>query len=197
MFDPNGRLYAALDLAADLVILNFCFLISSLPLVSIGPATKALATQTQRLSREEAVRPVRDFFHEFRRDIPRGLLASAVLLIFFLVCSYEYLIINRANVSREAYTVVMGSLGSGVLLLTALIAWYFVLWGRGMASIRQAVWAAVRFLPRSILAAVALLTVPALVLALPGQWAAIALFSVLIGPALAWYLVALLLGGLD
>ncbi|MBR3949042.1 MAG: YesL family protein [Oscillospiraceae bacterium] len=67
----------------DLTVLNWLWLVCSLPIVTVGPATCALYAVTLKMAREEPVSPVKDFFRGFRVNAKPGFLlglAAAVLL---------------------------------------------------------------------------------------------------------------------
>lgn len=69
----------------DLMALNWLWLLCSLPLVTMGPATCALLAVTLKLARGEPVYAAKDFFRSFRRNfVPAllmGLLAAAMLVV--------------------------------------------------------------------------------------------------------------------
>ena len=69
----------------DLMILNFLWLLCSLPLITLGPATCGLYRVALKLARKEAVYPVKDFFRAFRDGLKQGtvlgLLAPVGLLL--------------------------------------------------------------------------------------------------------------------
>ena len=54
--------------AYDLLVLNWLWLLCSLPVVTAGPATVALYAVTQKLVREEPVSLVKDFFKAFKEE---------------------------------------------------------------------------------------------------------------------------------
>lgn len=68
--------------AYDLLALNWLWLLCSLPLVTIGPATVAMYAVTLKLAREEPVSPAKDFFRAFKEEFPAsvalGLIAVAI-----------------------------------------------------------------------------------------------------------------------
>ena len=58
----------------DLTILNWLWLLCSLPVVTVGPATCGMYAVTLKLARGEAVSPVKDFFRGFRENLKAGVL---------------------------------------------------------------------------------------------------------------------------
>lgn len=71
--------------AYDLLVLNWLWLLCSLPVVTAGPATVALYAVTQKLVREEPVSLVKDFFkafkEEFRKSVAMGFLVGIPALV--------------------------------------------------------------------------------------------------------------------
>lgn len=71
--------------AYDLLVLNWLWLLCSLPVVTAGPATVALYAVTQKLVREEPVSLVKDFFkafkEEFWKSVAMGFLVGIPALV--------------------------------------------------------------------------------------------------------------------
>ena len=67
----------------DLTILNWLWLVCSLPVLTVGPATCGLYTAVLKMARGEAVSPVKDFFRGFRENGKSGFLLGllAILLL--------------------------------------------------------------------------------------------------------------------
>ncbi len=78
--DPENRAVQGLTTFLEFVALNLLYLISCLPLVTIGAATSALFEVTIRYSDDEGGRPVRDFFPALGRNFARATGLSLILL---------------------------------------------------------------------------------------------------------------------
>ena len=65
---------------ADLLILNLLWLVCSLPIVTIGPATCALYTVTLKIVRDEPVETLREFFRAFKSNFKNGFLYGLIAL---------------------------------------------------------------------------------------------------------------------
>ena len=63
----------------DLIVVNWLWLLCSLPVITVGPATCAMYTVTLKLARGEAVNPVKDFFRGFKNNFKSGLLLGLLL----------------------------------------------------------------------------------------------------------------------
>ncbi|MBT2499700.1 YesL family protein [Agromyces sp. ISL-38] len=78
--DPNSRSVQGLSTFIEFVALNLMYLVSCVPIVTIGAATSALFEVTIRYSDDETGRPVADFFPAFMRNFRRGALTALALL---------------------------------------------------------------------------------------------------------------------
>ena len=111
---------------------------------------------------------------------------------------YEYYVISRADLGTLGLIFAAG-VTSGSLVLLGITAWVYPLCSLsdGQSSLRRTLATAtsmtVKHLPRTALAVLALLIVPAAIFFFPGQIYAISTYVFLIGYALSWYLVMLAL----
>lgn len=69
----------------DLMVLNWFWMLCSIPVVTVGPATCALYSVTLKLVRDEPVSPVKDFFRGFRENFKSGLLLGLVAIALLVV----------------------------------------------------------------------------------------------------------------
>lgn len=65
----------------DLLVVNALWLICSLPILTVGPASCGLYTVTLKLVREEPVHPVKDFFRGFKTNFKAGFLLGLMALV--------------------------------------------------------------------------------------------------------------------
>lgn len=85
-FDPNNPMQRALGILFDLICLNAVFLVTCLPIITIGAALTALYSQTIKIVRKEETYPVRAYFRQFKKDFTRSTLLwlpCLGLLLFF------------------------------------------------------------------------------------------------------------------
>lgn len=79
--DPESRTLHGFSTFLAFVVLNVCYLLACLPIVTIGAATSALYEVTIRYSDEESGRPVADFFPAFGRNFARATLLMLCTLL--------------------------------------------------------------------------------------------------------------------
>ena len=78
----DSRFMQGLSRFSDLVILNILFLLTSLPLFTVGASAAALYTATFRMLRSKEAPVVRGYFRAFRENFKQG---TALWLLFLFV----------------------------------------------------------------------------------------------------------------
>ena len=94
IFSFEGPVYRFLDIVFDLLVINFLWLICSLPIVTIGPATTAAFYVTGKIIRDESAHLFRDFFKSFKNNFFQSLIVS-----FFIALGFWVTYINIRNIS--------------------------------------------------------------------------------------------------
>ena len=100
------------------VVLNLVFLITCLPVITIGTALASLYSVTLREARGEYGYLVRTYIKEFRRNLKSGTAAFAILFIIGAVLLFNI-----------AFWFGLGGIPAGVvtgLLAIAIIAWFLI-----------------------------------------------------------------------
>ncbi len=91
----------------DLTILNWLWLLCSLPLVTVGPATCGLYTVTLKLARGEPVSPVKDFFRGFRENLKPGILLGLLAMVLLTAAAGDaWLALQLSGAFSKLYLVV-------------------------------------------------------------------------------------------
>lgn len=86
LLNENGKLYRLLEMIMELGIMNFLFLLCSLPVITVGPAYVALLGCADAFWKEEGSTTSGTFFRYFRRAfLPSMLLGLASLLVLGLL----------------------------------------------------------------------------------------------------------------
>ncbi|MBO6039805.1 MAG: YesL family protein [Oscillospiraceae bacterium] len=81
LFSPDSKFMRFMSVLGDLMLLNFIFLLCSVPVVTIGASVTALYTVVFRMVREKDSRSVVvQFFQSFRQDFRRATLLWLLLL---------------------------------------------------------------------------------------------------------------------
>jgi len=90
----------------DLMVLNWLWLICSIPIVTVGPATCGLYDSILRLLRGESVNPWKEFFRGFRSNLREGfLLGLAALVMLAAVLGDAWFAMTQTGMLRTVYVV--------------------------------------------------------------------------------------------
>ncbi len=79
IFHSDNPFWGGMGRLFDIVELNLLWLICSLPLFTVGPASVALYSAMLALVRGKETYPHRDFFRAFRKDFRKNVLAGLLL----------------------------------------------------------------------------------------------------------------------
>lgn len=82
LFSPDSRFMRAMSRIGDLLILNFFFLLTCIPVITIGAASTALYTVCFRFDTERETGVIRSYFAAFRDNWKQ----ATVLWLILLVC---------------------------------------------------------------------------------------------------------------
>ena len=92
MFSPDSKFMQILSRFSDLVVLNLLFLITSLPVFTLGAALTALSDVSFRLLQESEGKITRAYFRAFRANFRQatGLFFLAVLILLPAAVYFDY-----------------------------------------------------------------------------------------------------------
>ena len=153
LFDPDSRFSQFLIRLCDLILLNVVYLLTCLPLFTIGAATAALYDTVFRMDTEREGKLMATYFHAFRENFRQG------TAVWLLLVVYGIAIWMNMNIFSD-----MGSqFGYGLFVLSMVIvviglfvaAYVFPLMSRFQyktgALLQNALLLSVLYLPRTLL----------------------------------------------
>lgn len=92
ILSPNSKFYSVLNWFADLLILNLLFLLTSIPLVTVGASLTALYTVVFRIGTPEEGSVVRAYFEAFKSNFKNSTVIWLILLAVFVICGVDLLV---------------------------------------------------------------------------------------------------------
>lgn len=100
----------------DLMVINWLWILCSLPLITIGPATCALMSVTLKLSRGDQVYAAKDFFRSFRANFRSGVILGLLTVVLLVVsCGDIFFALQQPESGRAVFLVV------GILMATVCL----------------------------------------------------------------------------
>lgn len=94
LFNENNPVIRLLNRFCDLLLLNWIFVLSCLPIVTIGPALTALYAVTIKIANGESPYISRTFFNSFRKNFKGSILLWIPLLFGFLFFGTDLYIVH-------------------------------------------------------------------------------------------------------
>ena len=71
-FSPDSKFSQIMNRVGDLLLLNLTFLLTCIPIVTIGAASSALYTVCFRFNTEKEGKLLHTYFRAFREEFPAG-----------------------------------------------------------------------------------------------------------------------------
>ena len=179
LFSVDGPLFKFMRTLLDVLIINVCWVICSLPIITIGPATVAAYSVTLRMIDETEGYVGRQFFKEFKKNFKNGL----PLGIIFLIAMYSmYLDIQLLLTGIEPFIILSMTLIAGYVYMS-LFLYCFALSARYENSFIGTLKNSNRIFIRYFLRSMAIVLVVAVEIVI-FTWQPVTLFLfALIGPA--------------
>jgi uncharacterized membrane protein YesL len=134
----DSGLVRGLSTAADFAILNFLFLIASLPVFTIGAALSSLYAMMFKISADREGPVAASFFHEFRKNFKKGALVGCLYLGIGALLAVNYYYIYRQAVSGFV-GVISVMLGVASMLFFMLSIYSFAMQGRFENTVKNTV----------------------------------------------------------
>ena len=120
-----SSLGAFLRVLFDLIVLNFLWVICSLPLITVGPATCALCCVALKLARREPIATIRTFFEAMKKNFVQALLLGLIGLAGLAVAAVDWAFAVAQEGSLRTLYYAVGVIVSAIVL--AYWAWVFAL----------------------------------------------------------------------
>jgi uncharacterized membrane protein YesL len=109
LFDPEAKIWQVMSRVGDLILLNWIFIITSLPIFTAGPSLTALSYVQFRMMDGMDEHPIRDYFEAWKGNFKRSFIIWIVYLALILICLLNIsILIGIENPSKKVLLVVHG-----------------------------------------------------------------------------------------
>ena len=106
-FNPESPFFRFTGRVLDIVVLSVLWLVCSLPIVTIGPASAALYYSCAKCLRHQEPGPYRNFLSAFRQNLKTGIGATVVFLLLAVLLDAGYLfLVMAAGAGGSVWSVV-------------------------------------------------------------------------------------------
>lgn len=121
----------------DLMVVNCLWLLCSLPIITIGPATCGMYTVTLKLARDEAVNPLKDFLHGFKSNLKAGILLELICVLPLVIAAGDvWFALQQTGMMQSLY---LALTAIAAMLFLILISYTFALQAMFENSLKQQV----------------------------------------------------------
>lgn len=153
LFDPDSRFSQFLIRLCDLILLNVIYLLTCLPLFTIGTATAALYDTVFRMDTEREGKLMTTYFHAFRENFRQG---TAVWLLLVVYGIATWMNMNIFSDMGDQFGYGLFVLSMVIVVIGLFVAAYvFPLMSRFQyktgALLQNALLLSVLYLPRTLL----------------------------------------------
>lgn len=154
LFSPDSKFMRAMSRIGDLLLLNFFFLITSIPIITIGASATALYTVCFRFGTDREEGLIRSYFRAFGDNFKQG----SVLWLIVLLCG------STSAINTYAFYSMAGPIRYAFLLFALLFVLVLLIAGclfpllsqfsnDNRSTFRNALILSLGYLPRSVLIA--------------------------------------------
>ena len=116
----ESRRYRAMERITNLMLLNAAWLIASLPVVTIFPATAGLFGAVRDLQRDVDVGVLTSFWRHFRENFRQALAIGLLWYAIGAVLLFDYLLLGDLPAPLQLPLFIIFSLGAAAFLLTSV-----------------------------------------------------------------------------
>lgn len=134
--DVDGPVVTFLTKVGHLILLGVVWLLTSLPVVTMGTASIALYHAVVKSVRHERGYPVKEYFKAFRQHLKKGIIATVILLLWaagLVVLNWKVVHVEQSLKTLPAKALVIV-----VILTLSLVTYLFPIMSRFRVSVGQA-----------------------------------------------------------
>lgn len=117
LFNIDGPVFSFLSRMADLMWLNFLFVVCSIPIVTIGASTTAMHYVCLKMARDEDCYIAKSFFKSFKENFKQ----STIIWLILMIIGAVLLIDLRLLAGGLSYEAVFNNKAVNTVVLTAII----------------------------------------------------------------------------
>lgn len=137
LFNLDNPFMQFLFRVSDLIILNLIFMLSCIPIVTIGASISALHSVCLKIVRGQESYMWQGFWKAFRQNFKQGTILWIISIVIFFVIHMDFTILNAGDHPLFGYVKV--ALGSVTAVLFSMFIYVFPIISHFKCTIRQAI----------------------------------------------------------
>lgn len=144
MFRQDSPYNTVMSALGDLAILNICWIISCIPLVTIGAADTALYTQIDQLQTGRGSHMIRHFFRGLIKNKLRSFKLTIVMVSLVFLTGFDLWYFSNGMIGSDLSSLAYGIVATTSFVLMAAGSFVFPLAARSDAKAMQLITASAR-----------------------------------------------------
>lgn len=100
-FGEDGLLYRGVNKFVDLVILNVMYILSCIPIFTIGAANTSLYTLTLKMCKNEEGNIAKQYWKTFRSNLKKSTIIWCLFLVLFLMLGIDFWIFEHYDLQMK------------------------------------------------------------------------------------------------
>jgi uncharacterized membrane protein YesL len=121
LFSQDSALMRGLTRVADVMILNFLFIVTSVPVITLGASLTALNFTAMRIATGRCNSVSGDYFRSFRQNFRQGTIVGLILAMLAAVLAAWYIVVTNLAVEPLAELLLL-AVWYGLALTFAMMA---------------------------------------------------------------------------
>lgn len=107
ILNPENAVFSFINKIVDLIWLGILWTVTSLALVTVGPATSALYYAVVKVIRRERGYVTKAFFHSFKENLKPGIIAGGLFWILVVLMYIDFTYASAMSANGETFGTVM------------------------------------------------------------------------------------------
>lgn len=119
-FNMDSRLWRFFDYVGDLAILNLLFIVTSIPIVTIGAAVTAMDSVFFKRKEKRTDDVKKEYIRDFKANFKNSTIIWLIFLVFVFTCGLNFVYISNTDPANRGFLMVLLGAILGVMFMTVL-----------------------------------------------------------------------------
>ena len=152
LFSPDSKFMQAMNRVADLLILNLLFLVTCLPVFTIGAASSALYTVCFRFDTDRERTAIRGYLRAFRENFRQGTILWLILLLCCAASAVNAMLCySLSSILHYAFVLFTALLVVALLIMSYAFPLLSQFQNTILSTFKNAFYLSIGYLPRSLI----------------------------------------------
>lgn len=122
LFNMDNGIFAVLGKMADLMILNVVFLITCIPIITIGPAVTGLYTVTLKMVKNEESYIIRSYLAAFKANLKKSIVLGLIVGVMILILISDFwIVLTHTGISWSLLSIALIAIAFFTILLISYV----------------------------------------------------------------------------